>query len=251
MLRLLLILALLASLGTLLVGHLKVKPRVDELTSNLAAAEKAKDDAMTAQRKADSQAKEAKKLAEDATKKSAEFKTALEQAVADLNTQRERADKTAAELETTTKIKNDTQDALAQWKATGLTPEGILKLKEEAKEANEEKAVVVGENKILQRNLTFTKAKLSRYEGTSTEVKLPPGLHGTVTAVGPANDFVFIDVGANQGVLEGGKLMVRRGDKLLTKVQIVSVAANHSVANILKDWNQGDIAVRVGDTVLY
>jgi hypothetical protein len=45
--------------------------------------------------------------------------------------------------------------------------------------------------------------------------------------------------------------MVRRGDKLVGKVKIVSVEANRSVANVLPAWKQGDVAVAAGDLVLY
>ena len=111
--------------------------------------------------------------------------------------------------------------------------------------------MAVEENKVLQRNLKQVKGRLAKYETPSLEVELPIGLHGTVTSIGPANDFVFLDIGANQGALERGRMMVRRGDKLVTKIQITSVAANHCVANILKDWNQGEISIQVGDVVIY
>jgi hypothetical protein len=45
--------------------------------------------------------------------------------------------------------------------------------------------------------------------------------------------------------------MVRRGDKLVGKVKIVTVEANRSVANVLPTWKQGDVAVAAGDQVLY
>jgi hypothetical protein len=45
--------------------------------------------------------------------------------------------------------------------------------------------------------------------------------------------------------------MVRRGDKLIGKAKIITVEANRSVANLMSDWKQGDVAVAAGDSVLY
>ena len=63
--------------------------------------------------------------------------------------------------------------------------------------------------------------------------------------------FVLLDFGENQGALERGELIVRRGDKLVGKVSIVKVQSNRCIANILPQWKQGDVAIAEGDQVLY
>ena len=45
--------------------------------------------------------------------------------------------------------------------------------------------------------------------------------------------------------------MVRKGDKLIGKARIVSVDKNRSIANLLPEWKQGDVAVAAGDKILY
>ena len=68
-------------------------------------------------------------------------------------------------------------------------------------------------------------------------------------AVDPKFDFVVLDIGEDQGVLERGEMMVDRDGKLLGKVRIKSVEKDRCVANILPDWKRGEIME--GDEVLY
>jgi len=123
-------------------------------------------------------------------------------------------------------------------------------MKAELKASKELAGVLADEKSILQRNVASLKNKLSKYEDENRVVAMP-GLKGSVVAVDPKWEFVVLNVGSQQGALEGGLLMVRRGDKLVGKVKIVSVEANRSVANVLPAWKQGDVAVATGDLVLY
>ncbi len=65
----------------------------------------------------------------------------------------------------------------------------------------------------------------------------------------PKYDFVVLDIGDNQKVVEGGKLLVNRNGKLIAKVVIKSVDATRSIANVLPGWKLSDIME--GDQVLY
>ena len=142
------------------------------------------------------------------------------------------------------------QEQLAQWAGTGMKPDQIIAMKGELKASKELSSVLADEKSILQRNVAALKNKLSKYEDENRVVAMP-GLKGAVVAVDPKWEFVVINVGSQQGALEGGLLMVRRGDKLVGKVKIVTVEANRSVANVLPAWKQGDVAVAAGDQVLY
>ncbi len=251
MLRLLLVLAFLAALAALGIGQFMVKPKVDELNATVTTVTGERDKAQGDKQTADKKAKEATALAEKAVKEAVAMKAELEGATADAATQKARADKASAERDVVTKAKNESQEKLARWEALGLPPEGIIKIKEAARKSEEERGIVVAENKVLLFDVNLLRNKLKKYEGDTTDVVLPKGLRGAVTAVSPASDFVFLDIGSNQGVLERGKMMVHRGGKLVTKVMIVSVDTNRSVANIMKDWSQGDLTVQVGDRVMY
>ena len=92
-------------------------------------------------------------------------------------------------------------------------------------------------------------AELDRYKGKITEVVLPLGLKGKVLAVDPKYDFVVLNIGRKDGLLENGKLIVNREGRLVAKVQISRVDETRSIANILPEWKQ--VAVLEGDDVLY
>ena len=75
------------------------------------------------------------------------------------------------------------------------------------------------------------------------------GLRGKILQVDPKFNFVVLDIGEDQGAKQRGVMMVDRDGKLLGKVRITSVSKDRCVANILTDWQRGNIME--GDEVLY
>jgi hypothetical protein len=250
MLRLLLVLALLVALGTVAIVELKVRPDVGQLRTDLTDTKDQLTKTTAEKNDAIKKGNESKALAEKVSKELSDTKASLETSLAESTAQRARAEKLASDLSTTTKAKNDAQIELAKWQALGVTVEQIVQLKIDARNASDQ----VAEQKVvitnITRNLNVALAKLERYEGTTDEVPLAAGTRGKVTAVSPAKDFVIIDIGEDRAK-ERAKLVVRRGDKLVTKVRIVTVQANQSIANVMPDWSQGDVAIQVGDEVMY
>jgi cell shape-determining protein MreC len=123
-------------------------------------------------------------------------------------------------------------------------------LKTDLKSVTEERDTFVEEKKILVRNNNQLKAELAKWTGGGdAEVPLPAGLKGKVIAVDPKWDFVVLNIGADDGVLKDGKLLVDREGKLVGKLRITSVEPKRCVANVLPEWRQ--TAVREGDEVLY
>ena len=250
MYRVALILAVLAAIGSLALSFTVTQPKIEglvqernDLQTNLAASEAAKTEA-------EKKAKTATATADKKTSELAATQKELETATATAATQQARADKYFADYNKTLADKNAAQEQLAQWSGTGLKPDQILVMKAELKASKELTGVLADEKTILQRNVAALKNKLSKYEDENRVVAMP-GLKGAVLAVDPKWEFVVLNVGSDQGALEGGLLMVRRGDKLVGKVKIVTVEANRSVANVLPTWKQGDVAVAAGDQVLY
>jgi cell shape-determining protein MreC len=154
-------------------------------------------------------------------------------------------------LDKTTKARNEAQQEIARWQATGIQPDQVVQMKADLKDASEAKMALAEEKKIFLRSIENLQNRLDRYENVAEKPIEMPGLKGSVVAVDPKWDFVILDVGENQGAKARGIVMVRRGDKLIGKAKIVSVEANRSIANLLTDWKQGDIAVAEGDKVLY
>ena len=116
------------------------------------------------------------------------------------------------------------------------------------KEVRNERDQFRAENGILLSQIEKQGVELARYTGASVKVALPPTLQGKVTAVDAQFDFVVLDIGGDQGAKEHGELLVSRGEKLIGKLRILDVKKNHSIANILPDWKQGEI--QTGDLVI-
>ena len=169
----------------------------------------------------------------------------------ELAMQRERADKHEGDLNTTRAKLVNAEKTSASWdlfqQANGTQAQISQKLATFT-EVNNQRANFLAENTILLSQIEKIGVELSRYTGTSVKVSLPQNLHGTVTAVDAQFDFVVLDIGESQGAREHGELIVSRGEKLIGKLRILDVKKDHSIANILPDWKQGEI--QTGDLVI-
>jgi cell shape-determining protein MreC len=131
---------------------------------------------------------------------------------------------------------------LSVWTALGITTEQIRALQQQLASFQAENTFLVHENSALQ-------YKLSLYLGPEKEVKMPPNLSGKVLNVDPRFQFVVLNIGSDQGVAQGGKLLISRNGNLVGKLRVTSVEPQSSIANILADWKVAD--VREGDQVIH
>ncbi|MBM3838129.1 MAG: hypothetical protein FJ398_09215 [Verrucomicrobia bacterium] len=250
LLRISLVVAILAGAGGLYVSHFQVAEKLRGLTTELDDTKKGLMAAQGTAAKASAEAKKAKEEADKATKALAESESALQETRKNYNEQRARADGLFTKLTEATKSLNEAHTELARWRAPGVSVDQIVDLRDSANRAAKERDAFAEENKILLRNLNQTKAELDSLVGTKPyEPPLPPGLKGKILAVDPRYDFVVLDIGTKQGVIEKGQMLVNRDGKLVGKVRITKVEPNRSIANILPEWKQGD--VQEGDQVLY
>jgi cell shape-determining protein MreC len=117
-----------------------------------------------------------------------------------------------------------------------------------------EKAKVAdSENKILASAKLKAEEELKKLR---TEVELTkPGstksiaLSGKIVAVNPTWNFVIIDLGKNDSVVEGLTMVIYRGEKMIGKLKTVTVDAQTSVADVLPGTPAS--AIEVGDQVVY
>lgn len=251
MLRLALILALLVAVGGLAVSHFVAKPKVDELHSNLVSTTQTLQETTTAKNAAEADAKTQKSVAEKVSRELTDTKALLETASTDAQQQRGRADRLQTDLTKVTKERNEAQQSLAAWNVLGVQPDQISQLRADLKKTSDERDAYASQERIFLRNIEQLQGKLSVYEGNREKPVEMPGLKGSVVAVDPQWQFVVLDVGEQQGAKERGVVMVRRGDKLVGKARIITVEPSRSVANLLPGWKQGDVAIQVGDAVLY
>ncbi len=153
-----------------------------------------------------------------------------------------------AKLDKASADRDEAQQKLERW--SGLPdPAAIRGIMADLEKTRKAKEAVIGENKLLAAKVMEWVNRWDNYFHDTAPVILPTGLRGKILAVDPKYDFVVLNIGDEQGVKERGEMMVDRNGKLLGKVRIKSVSKNRCVANILPDWQRGQMME--GDEVLY
>jgi hypothetical protein len=241
LLRISLIVAILAGLGAGVVSYLEISDKIPALVQQRDNEQNLKKDALA---KLDTTEKNLKKTQTQLAQTQQELtdtKGERDKAVAQVETLTTRANELTDKLGKTTKERDDALNEVASYKASGLTPDQVFKLNKNLKDAYAEIEVVNGEKTILLHKVAKLQNELERYFGTNPYVMLRPDLHGKVTAVDPKWDFVVVNVGEEQGVLNDGELLVSRQGKLIGKIIVRSVQKDHSVANLVPGWKLGEI----------
>jgi hypothetical protein len=241
LLRLSLIIAIIAGLAAGGLAYM-------EVTDKIPALQKQRDDETAAKDQANkdlaSTRTTLKKTQSDLTQTQADLadtKTARDQALARAEAQSKRADDLSDKLAKATQERDDAQNQLASYKATGLTPEQALALNKQLKDANAQIVAINGEKSLLSRELLKTKTELLKLTGPDPTIHLPADLHGKILVVDPKWDFVVLNIGDDQGALEDGEMLVSRNGKLVAKVIIVSIQKDRCIANIVPGWKLGDM----------
>ena len=229
----------------------KVQGRIDNLSTDLANTQNTLSTTQDDLGKAIEKRKVAETARDEAQGKAIDANARLSRAESDLVDQRQRADGHEANANKLQAELVDARKFSESWRlfqqANGTQAQIRQKLATFA-DVNNQRANFLAENVILLSQIEKIGVELSRYTGTSVKVTLPQNLHGTVTAVDAQFDFVVLDIGESQGVREHGELLVSRGEKLIGKLRILDVKKDHSIANILPDWKQGEI--QTGDLVI-
>ena len=251
MVRILLFVTVLALGGAAFIAFSEVQGEIDRITDERDTAQTNLDrtdgelaDAKTAQEEAEQQRNIAQNQAETAV---AAFRNAQQ----DLVEQRQRADQHEADAKKfeadLVKASNFVQSWELFQQANG-TQDQIKQKLNTYRDVNNQRAQFLAENGILLSQIEKQGVELARYTGASVKVALPRTLQGKVTAVDAQFDFVVLNIGESQGAREHGELLVSRGEKLIGKLRILDVKKDHSIANILPDWKQGEI--QTGDLVI-
>ncbi|MGD0536734.1 MAG: hypothetical protein ABSC03_03705 [Verrucomicrobiota bacterium] len=245
-----LIVAILASIGTLVVSQMQVAGKITEQKNTLDQTQKDLSASREAEGKAKKEAQTTKAEATKLAKELGDTKDSLAQATSRATTQEERANRNEADLSDTRSKLTDAQRDVAAWQALGIPVEQVRTRLAELIKAKTAITALDDEKKVMIRQINFLKDRLAIYEADKDAVPdLPPGLKGKVVAVDPKWDFVVLDIGGNQGVVPRGQLLVNRDGKLVAKLRVVSVDADRSIANVMPEWSQGQ--VMAGDTVFH
>lgn len=248
LMRISLILAILAGLAVGVLNFVTVKEKITTLQTNLKTETEA-------HQKFEKLYTTTKKDLDKTTKELAQTKTTLEattaakeKAEADLLAQTKRADKLTEDLTKTRQERDTAQQDLAAYKVTGRTPQQILSMDKEYKAVQENLAAAEVENKVLARKVNKLEVELAVYRDPTFFVPLPANLKGKVLVVDPKWNFVMLNVGEDQGILERGELLVSRNGKLVAKVVVRSLKKDSCIANVLPGWELGE--VMEGDQVI-
>ena len=81
--------------------------------------------------------------------------------------------------------------------------------------------------------------RLAKYEGPDRTITMRADLRGKILVVDPKWDFVVLNIGQDQGVMDEGELLVSRDGKLVAKV----------IVRRLKKTAASPTSCRVGNSV--
>ena len=251
LLKISLALAILVGLATLYFTHFTVSEKITGLQGDVQTATAAKDQALQAESAAKEDAKKARASLDQASKELGMTTNLLSQVTRDLDVQRKRADKASADLLTVTEDRNEARQELNKWTALGMPPERIRTELDAKKKLEDLTAAQKDENKMLVVNNQNLTKRLRRYEPAPAP-EVPTGTKAKVVAYDFKYDFVGLDIGSKQEprLEEGATMLINRDGHLVTKVKITSVGENRTIANIMKEWSngepmEGDLAISV------
>jgi hypothetical protein len=248
LMRISLIVAIIAGLAVGTLNFVKVKEKITTLQSDL-------DRETKAHKEFEGKYTSTKRELDKTKTELAQTKTTLEattaakdKAESDLAAQTKRADKLTEDLNKTRQERDAAQADLAAYKATGVTPQQILSMNKEFKAVQDNLVVANTENKLLAQKIKKLESRLAVYEIPDYFVTLPANLKGKVLVTDPKWNFVVLNIGEDQGVLERGELLVNRDGKLVAKVIVRTVQKDRSIANVMPGWELGE--VMEGDQVI-
>ncbi|HEY4416985.1 MAG TPA: hypothetical protein VGO57_14945 [Verrucomicrobiae bacterium] len=236
LLRISLIVAILAGLAAGGLGFYEANTQIPALTKQRDDENSAKKQALTELASTKTNLKKTQGELAQTQQDLSDTKASLDKAVARADAQERRAADLTDKLASMTKQRDDAQNDLAAFKATGLTPEQVFALNKQLKEANTQIAAINDEKQVLQRHLMVVQNQLDKLTGKATYIVLRADLKGKILIVDPKWDFVVLNVGDLQGALPDGELLVSRNGRLVAKVVISSVEKDRCIANIMPGW---------------
>lgn len=248
--RIFLIGTILAGLAAIWAG-LQLKSKRAELQTSL-EKQTAETNAAQQRAAAEEQAKQAALTKIQAqTKEIAEVKEAADKVRNDLSSLQSKSAETEKKLQSVQQDLTEKQAEIEKY--TKALPEGmtIEQVKGKLEELQNERATLDQEKTVLKDQMTKLdgeKKKLEDQLKRRAEGKMPPGLTGHIMAVNSDWNFVVLDIGADDGVVENAAMIVYRDGKLIGKIKITAVEPSIAIGDILPDWQQetpleGDTAI--------
>jgi hypothetical protein len=239
--RICLLVAILAALAVGTVNVVSVKSKITTLVTDRNTQ---RDGRIAAEGERDKTKRDlatAKKELDQSKQDLVAANTERDKAVATAAAQKKQADDLSDKLAKTAQELDVTQTKLAAYLFTGVPADQVAKLNNNLKNTREALEVANEEKLVLQRTVNRLQARLAKYEGTNPVVTLRADLRGKIIVVDPKWDFVVLNIGQDQGVIDDGELLVSRDGKLVAKVIVRSLEKNRCIANIIPGWKLGEV----------
>ena len=202
--RISLIVAIIAALAAGALNVVVIKDKISTLTTDRNTQ---RDGRISAEGERDKTKKELAKTKNDLTQTQthlADSQAAEKKAEDTATAQTKRADEISDKLTKATQERDDAQNELASYKNSGLTSQQVAQLSKTIKDAQNEIEAINAEKAVWEHKANSLQTRLNKYEGTNDVVTLRPDLKGKIVIVDPKWDFVVLDIGENQGVLQDG-----------------------------------------------
>ena len=241
---------LLLSSGLSFLNKGKMTAKQQLLNSESAAKQAALADAS----KARAAQKKAETAASEATAKTTELEntaTASSKQVTDLTAQIDEVKKSVADKDTQIAQLNDkltkaTSMATPPPVSAAVDP-AMVEMKNQRDELQAVKEGLETQLKSAQSQL----AGLQKQAADRATMAAMNGLRGRVLAVDRNWNFVVLDMGNRNGVVNNATLIVQRGTSMVGRVRVTSVEPSQSIADIVPNSVPAGISVEPGDTVIY
>jgi len=249
LLRVFLILAILAGIGTVAVTQFMVRPHIQGIITVRDENKQNWDRELARANKLNKELKTTQETLATTEKNLEETKTSLVAMTSRATEQERRANGLQQTLDTTKRDLTTAQQDLSAWKALGIPVEEVSRTIVSEKRFRQLTTVLEDEKRVLlKENTRLTNMIAELTLGEDLPVPMP-GAKGTVVAVDPKWNFVVLDVGENGGARQRGVFLVSRNGKLVGKVRVTNVQPNRSIANVVPGWQLDEILE--GDQVVF
>jgi hypothetical protein len=249
LLRVFLILAILAGIGTVAVTHFMVRPHIQGIIDERDTNKKNWDRELARANKLTKDLKTTQETLATTEKNLDDTKNQLAVVTVKATEQENRANGLQQKLDTTTADLTDTRQRLAAWNALGIPVEQVAQVIESEKRFRRDYAIIQEEKKIILAENKRLNGIVEELRGGEERPVEMPGVKGTIVAVDPKWNFVVLDVGEKAGAKQRGVFMVSRNGKLIGKVRVSTVQPDRSIANIVPGWQLEEIME--GDQVIF
>jgi len=248
LLRICLILAILAGLGVIGVGQFVLRPQVEIIRNDRDTNRKGWDDTKLELGKTK---KTLKETAEELTKTKStleDTKGSLAAITQKFESEQKRANGLQEDKNRLSAGLKAAQDDLHAWTNSGIRVEELPKLLAKIKELEGNNEALKAEVQVFKTKAERAQKRWDDFFKNTEEVSLPRTVHGRVLVVDPKWDFLVLDVGARNEVVEKGILIISRNGQLVAKAKVTDVQEQRSIANVLPGWKLSD--VMEGDLVM-